>query len=176
MPEKRTAEGVERRAAAQRAKRKHMADLKEAARMAAGKTISKEVQRASNYADPRVMLRQRLENNSHQFVYLAKQELGQEAQLDAVGKRVDRVDQRLSDHYALMAQLAEQLTVARDAAAAVQEQNGILSDLLAKATWRIENMETRFGLLRAALTDEAPLLGSLTSLEDIIDGLDMESP
>mgnify|MGYP001560087642 CR=1 FL=1 len=146
MPEKRTAEGLERRAAAQRAKRKHLADLKEAARLATGKTISKEAQRAINHNDPRVTLRQRLDNNSHQFWWLASQEIGQEG-------RLDKLEALQGEHYSLMAQLADQNTLLRDA--------------LSLERRRMDVIETRLGMVAALLSG-----GETTqSLEELLAAL-----
>jgi hypothetical protein len=68
----------------------------------------------------------------------------------------------MEDHMALMARLTEGL-------AEVGEQNALLRDQLARSNWRIEQLEARWGLLRAALTgalaEDAPML---TSLDDAL--------
>ncbi len=140
------AQTPEQKAETQRRRRARLAGLKAAAEQAS-KPEPKAVRRAINGRDPVASLARRVDANSHHFFFLAQG-------LEAEGQRADRAEGRMDEHLALMGQLAD--------------QNALLRDQLAQTNWRVEQLETRFGLLRAVLTDDAPLL---TSLDDALDSL-----
>lgn len=74
----------------------------------------------------------------------------------------ERVSQRRDEVLAILGSLADRNDE-------IAEHLAWLSDQAAKSLWRIEQLETRFGLLRAALSDDAPML---TRLDEVLDGLD----
>lgn len=127
----------EQKAASQARRRARLAALKAAAE-AASKPEPKEVRRAINGRDALLSLERRVDANSHHFFFLAQ--------------RIEAQGILAGEQRALLGQLAD--------------QNALLRDQLAGATWRVEQLEARIGAIRAALSDDAPLLVSVDEWAD----------